>query len=367
MVPDTDFAPAPVASEEQPQTHDPWACLPTLVATANAGGWLIDPREIEMDGVGVGGTRVVDGSSNENEVGIALGEGSSGFIKRARWRGTLVAAKRVRVDSPSRAKSFIREVTCLSKLRHPHVLPFYGACLSPPNDCTIVARVCGGGTVKDWLYPRGDPDDMPPVVRAIRGTGVPPLQHRLCVARQIAAGMCHLEASGWAHRDLKPGNVFLVDKPSSSVSRRSFKEPSKSESADDDPLPNENTGSDPGDLHGRYADVPTVVVADFGLARCVGDEDDEHDETSDENNKLKNLPPHWTGETGTYLYMAPEVVRSNGSTRRYGLSCDVWSFGVLLHELVAGVPPYRKQRKELLLSATQIALGVESGAVVLER
>ena len=354
MEPNTAPVPAPIASEEQPR-DEPWSSLPALVETAKAGGWLIETHEVEMDKSSTRG-----GVGGDNEVGKALGEGSSGKIKLARWRGTLVAAKRVRVDSNSRATSFFREVKALAKIRHPHVLPFYGASLSPPDECVVVTQVCRGGTVKDWLYPKGDPDSLPPVVRAIRGTGCPALQHRLSVARQIAGALSHLEASGLAHRDLKPGNVFILDK----VGKVSQNIPNRESSPETD----ENDPEPAPEVYGTYADAPHVVVADFGLTRDLSDIEDANQLKSDETNETNenNFPKNWTGETGTYLYMAPEVVRANGCERRYGLSADVWSFGVLLHELVQGVPPYRKERKELLMTAAQIALGVENGAVTLE-
>jgi len=56
-----------------------------------------------------------------------------------------------------------------------------------------------------------------------------------------------------------------------------------------------------------------------------------------------------TGETGTYLWMAPEVIRSEP----YGCPADVWSFGILLWALVAGSDqPYG------YLTPMQAAMGV---------
>jgi len=40
-----------------------------------------------------------------------------------------VAVKCVRVSDASEQLSFLREVEALSSLRHPHVLPFLGACM----------------------------------------------------------------------------------------------------------------------------------------------------------------------------------------------------------------------------------------------
>jgi serine/threonine-protein kinase TNNI3K len=39
---------------------------------------------------------------------------------------------------------------------------------------------------------------------------------------------------------------------------------------------------------------------------------------------------------GTYVYMAPEVIRCEPYTEK----CDVYSFGVILNELVTGEHPY---------------------------
>lgn len=39
---------------------------------------------------------------------------------------------------------------------------------------------------------------------------------------------------------------------------------------------------------------------------------------------------------GTYVYMAPEVIRSEP----YNEKCDVYSFGIVLNELVTGEYPY---------------------------
>lgn len=111
-----------------------------------------------------------------------------------------------------------------------------------------------------------------------RTIALPPFKQRLMRGLEIAQAMqyLHEQKPKVIHRDLKPSNVFLDD----------------------------------GDH---------VRVADFGHARFLTDEE-----------------MALTGETGTYVYMAPEVIRCEP----YNEKCDVYSFGVILNELVTGNHPY---------------------------
>ncbi|GBG89182.1 hypothetical protein CBR_g48889 [Chara braunii] len=128
-----------------------------------------------------------------------------------------------------------------------------------------------------------------------RKVPLPALTERLRIALEVALGMqyLHEQKPMVVHRDLKPSNIFLDD--------------------------------------GRHAHI-----ADFGYARF-----------------LRPSDMYLSGETGTYMYMAPEVVRRD----QYNHKCDVYSFGVLLNELVTGVPPYIDKQ----LTPVQIANGVADG------
>ncbi|CAN4076731.1 unnamed protein product [Withania somnifera] len=114
--------------------------------------------------------------------------------------------------------------------------------------------------------------------RKQRAIPLPPFEERLAKATEIAQGMQYLHEHKpmVIHRDLKPSNIFLDDS-----------------------------------MH--------VRIADFGHARFLNDEE-------------KAL----TGETGTYVYMAPEVIRSEP----YDEKSDVYSFGIILNELLTGEYPY---------------------------
>jgi serine/threonine protein kinase len=109
----------------------------------------------------------------------------------------------------------------------------------------------------------------------------------MTVARGIAVGLDALHARGIVHRDLKPANIML----------RNF--------------------SDGG---------PQPVIMDFGLA---------HAPESD---------PMKAGLLGSPDYMAPEQFR--GSVTK---AADIFAFGILLFEMIAGVRPYPKE--ELLQAA----------------
>lgn len=61
------------------------------------------------------------------KLGAVLGEGSFGTTYRGRWRGADCAVKVVRISKPDEANSFLREVEALSLLRHPNIMPFFGA------------------------------------------------------------------------------------------------------------------------------------------------------------------------------------------------------------------------------------------------
>lgn len=120
----------------------------------------------------------------------------------------------------------------------------------------------------------------------IKHTRIPPTE--ICEwARQIAAGMAYLhDKCDQIHRDLKSPNVLLAQ------------------------------------------DNRTLRISDFGTARNVGSR-------SLSEKTMCGSPP----------WMAPELIRNEP----YGKTVDVWSYGVVLWELLTGEVPYR---------------GVEQGAII---
>ncbi|KAF8695063.1 hypothetical protein HU200_037671 [Digitaria exilis] len=215
---------------------------------------------------------------DEIELHEVIGRGTTADIHRATWRGLEVAVKWMRpeffISNPSAEAFFAQEVELLSRQRHPHVLRLMGACLRPPESCFLVTELLSGATLGEWLH--GSRERRP---RASSSSSPPPpLVDRVSRALEIALAMryLHEQTPRVVHRDLKPSNVLL-------------------------------------DADGR------AQVTDFGHARFLPDGKEA-----------------LTGETGTYVYMAPEVIRCEPYTEK----CDVYSFGILLNELITAEHPY---------------------------
>ncbi|XP_037637868.1 mitogen-activated protein kinase kinase kinase 21 isoform X2 [Sebastes umbrosus] len=121
--------------------------------------------------------------------------------------------------------------------------------------------------------------------RALTGRRIPP--HILVNwAVQIARGMLYLHEEAVVpiiHRDLKSSNILLLET-----------------------IENDDIGR------------KTLKITDFGLAR------EWHRTTK-------------MSAAGTYSWMAPEVIKSS----LFSKGSDVWSYGVLLWELLTGEVPYR--------------------------
>ena len=167
---------------------------------------------------------------------------------------------------------------------HDNVAQFLGYSFGPTP--FMAFEFCPLGCLKDHL----------------RLQPVPPAQ-QLAFLEDIAAGMAYVHRHGVVHRDLKAANVLVA--------------PHRGEC----PSP----------------DVSLVAkVADFGLAKVLphpeaGDKADEHRHAGRGSAALRH-----TAETGTYRWMAPEVL----AHRPYGLPVDVYSYSIVIFEVLVGEAPY---------------------------
>ena len=137
-----------------------------------------------------------------------IGSGGFGSVYKATWRGTEVAVKLMYgvFDSESDSReleNFAQEISVLSRLHHPHIIKFYGACLTPPHVCLIEElAVCS-------LYTRLH-DSTTGTNRNVKGAFGTPLAYPdiLVIADEIADALSYMHPSV-VHRDLKSQNVLL--------------------------------------------------------------------------------------------------------------------------------------------------------------
>ena len=133
-------------------------------------------------------------------------------------------------------------------------------------------------------------------------SGPMPIDEALVIARQIAEGLEYAHERGIVHRDLKPANVKVTPE-------------------------------------GR------VKVLDFGLAKALSPEQSAAD--------ISTSPTLSIGATragvilGTAAYMSPEQAKGKKVDRR----ADIWAFGCLLFEMVAGKQCFKAETLSEILAA----------------
>ncbi|KAF5379665.1 hypothetical protein D9615_005759 [Tricholomella constricta] len=125
--------------------------------------------------------------------GRLIGRGAFGRVVEGEWMGMLVAVKELSHKSNSAwvMDTFRHEVQIWSRLSHPNILPFYGACLESSKPF-IISKLCKAGN-------------------ALRYIQRCPNASRINLLHDISVGMVYLHDQGIIHADLKASNILIGD------------------------------------------------------------------------------------------------------------------------------------------------------------
>lgn len=137
--------------------------------------------------------------SSELRIGVRVGIGSFGEVYRGVWRGTDVAIKILLEQdlTMENMEDFCNEIAVLSRLRHPNVILFLGACTTPPH-LSMVTEYMHMGSLYHLIHTSDQGKKLS-------------WRRRLKMLLDICRGMMCIERMKIVHRDLKSANC-LVDK-----------------------------------------------------------------------------------------------------------------------------------------------------------
>ncbi|XP_065176976.1 serine/threonine-protein kinase TNNI3K-like [Sycon ciliatum] len=124
----------------------------------------------------------------------AIGRGGFGEVFAARYKGTVVAVKRLHLQSWSRSRldTFKRELQVLSQVQHQHVVAVLGVVLEPPQFSIVMEYLSRSLFTALFIHEEqfsGDKQKM--------------------IVLEVCAALEHLHKEGIAHCDMKVENVLL--------------------------------------------------------------------------------------------------------------------------------------------------------------
>jgi hypothetical protein len=218
-----------------------------------------------------------------------------------------------RLQAGEATKRFAREVRAAALLHHPNFVMVFQTDLAGPVAYLTMEYVDGID-----------------LSRLVKLTGPLPIQLAVSYIIQAADALQHAADKGVIHRDIKPSNLMVTPSP-----LKGLKEVPK-------PLP-------------ATTAMGTLKILDLGLARVVGDQQDDEEDDSEGLAELTQA-----GEfLGTPDYMAPEQAEN---PRSADTRSDLYSLGATLYYLLAAQPVFaggsivQKLRKHLATPAPLVSV-----------
>jgi serine/threonine protein kinase len=205
-----------------------------------------------------------------------IGEGAMGLVYKVEHTllNKILAFKVLKTEFLSEAiwKRFRLEGQAIARLDHVNIVKIYDMSQTEDGLPFFTMDLLVGQSLDDYLqdYGRLSVEDALPIFR------------------QVCAGLAYANDHGIIHRDIKPGNIMLIDSKDGSIGKC------------------------------------TVKIVDFGIAKLV----------DDGNTSQQGLTR--PGEVfGSPLYMSPEQCMGAKLDQR----TDMYSVGITMFQALAGKPP----------------------------